>query len=128
MDCLFNGEYPVDIKSINCFSFKWLRSPDDVKEKYYHYYLQLQVYLQLFDKEKGFLLFKDKNSGALKIFWYDKDQEAFDKVLANLAFIHRACIDKKFVKRPYTASSKECKRCFMRIHCWKKPYEKRRWG
>lgn len=126
-DCHVNGTYVGELKSINCFTFKALKSNEDVRERYPHYYSQLQTYLDVYDKEEGFLLFKDKNSSALKIFWFKRDKEELDKLLQKLAHIEWAMKNKKMIKRPFTKSSFECKTCPFRMACWKKPMEGRKW-
>lgn len=126
-DGIFNGEFVFDIKSINPWSFKKL-SIEYIEEKYERYIMQLQTYLDIFDKEWGFLFFKDKGFGGLKVFWFKRDQEWFQRrVLNRMAKIHLATLNSKMIKRPFTKSSDECKGCFFRIHCWNKPMEKRSW-
>lgn len=126
-DGIFNGKYVFDIKSINFFSFKQL-SKEWLEQNHVDYIYQLQTYLDIFDKELGFLLFKDKMTSALKIFWYKRDRALFKKILNKVAQIHLATISDRMIKRPYTKSSKECKRCPFREVCWGAPMERRTWS
>lgn len=126
-DLHYDGLYVGDIKSINCFTFKALKSVEDVEERYPHYIDQLQAYLDVYDKEEGFLLFKDKNSSALKIFWFKRDPKRLETILQKLAHIEYLLKVKKMHKKPYTKSSYDCKICPMRIHCWKVPQDRRTW-
>jgi hypothetical protein len=126
LDGIFNGEYPFDIKSINPFSFKHL-SKEYIWEKYRGYVYQIQIYLELTDKEWGFLLFKDKAFSALKIFWYRRDPKILNMILDKMSKIHLATIQDKWIKRPFTRSSTECERCPMRQHCWGRSMKRREW-
>ena len=82
-DGILNGDYIFDIKSINPFSFKKLSMPY-IKENYKGYLYQLQAYFDVFDKQLGFNLFKDKAFGALKIFWYKRSPKMFNQILQKL--------------------------------------------
>jgi CRISPR/Cas system-associated exonuclease Cas4 (RecB family) len=117
VDCVFNRDYVIDIKSINPFSFKAL-SKEYIQTKYLGYVYQIQAYLDILEKDLGALLFKDKAFSGMKIFWYKKNSVLFENLLRRLANIHRATVQGKWIKRPYTKSSTECKRCPMRQHCW----------
>jgi hypothetical protein len=125
MDGLYNKEYLIDIKSINHFSFQTL-TRDIIRQNYIGYLYQLHMYLDIFGMDKGFLLFKNKNTSELRLFWYDKDEEIIKEVLDKLSVIVKA--GEVLIKRPYEAKSKECRRCFMRIHCWEKSMDRREWG
>lgn len=126
-DLIFDGTYIGDIKSISTFSFKALRNNEAVISKYPHYVIQLNTYLDVYGKEWGFLLFKDKNSSALKIFWFQFSQELMDEVLQKLAKIEVMTRKKKMIKRPYLKSSWDCKSCPFRKRCWGKPRQEMFW-
>ena len=124
-DCHFNT-FIGELKGINFFSFKNLNK-ESLPRFYKKYIDQIQAYLDIFDKEWGFLLFKCKMTSALKLFWIKRDREYFQKVLNRLAKIQLAIQHKKMLKRPFTKSSKKCKGCFMRKHCWGISMERREW-
>jgi CRISPR/Cas system-associated exonuclease Cas4 (RecB family) len=126
IDGLYNGEYVLDVKSINPFTFKVL-TEEWLKENKVGYIYQLQAYLEMMNKEWGFLIFKDKAFSALKVFWFQRDPEILQKILKKMATITRAIRDGKMMKKPYTKSSKECKWCQMRVHCWGVSAERRQW-
>lgn len=125
-DLHFAGRYVGELKSISTFSFKGL-SEEVVKDKYEHYYWQLQTYLDVYDKEEGFILFKDKNSSALKIFWFKRDPAILQVILQKLAKIQYLIENKKMITRPFKKSSWDCKTCPFRMKCWGKPREGMRW-
>lgn len=129
-DLIFDKDYIIDIKSINMFSFKWLmaKGEDYFREKFPHYIDQIQVYLELANKEWGAILFKCKNSSALQIFWIKRDPERFQRILRKLAKIHRATLNGKKIKKPYDkASHDECEICPYRQPCWGRPPKEREW-
>ena len=116
-DLLLEGKYVVDTKSCSTWAYKYL-TRDYIKEKYLGYLYQLQFYIDMYEKDWGCLLFKDKNTSNLREFWYQKNPELLQEALQKLAKIHKAVITNKMIKRPYEKSSTECKRCNMRQHCW----------
>lgn len=126
-DLIFDGQFVGELKGISFFSFKGLRTNSDVITKYPHYYTQLQAYLHVYDKEWGFLLFKDKNSSALKIFWFKRDTSHFNAILYKLVDVMEKAAAKKMIKRPYLKSSFTCKICEYRMKCWGKPTDRRTW-
>jgi hypothetical protein len=126
-DLHFDGTYVGELKGITTFSFKGLKSNDDVRSKYPHYVGQLNTYLDVYGKKKGFLLFKDKNSSALRIFWFDFDQALLDETLQKLAKIEVMSAKKKLIKRPFKKSSWDCKSCQFRQKCWGKPRQEMVW-
>lgn len=126
-DCIFEKDFVIDIKSINFFSFKQL-SRDWILANHYDYVIQIQTYLDIYDKEWGALLFKDKMTSALKIFWFKKDPEMYQRALKKMARIQLWTDSGKLIKRPFTASSTECKRCWFRKVCRGKPMERRTWS
>lgn len=70
---------PLEIKSMNPFTFKQIHSAQDIlqsKKPYIRAYAaQMQVYLLLSNSERGVFIFKDKSSGQLKEIWMDLDFE-----------------------------------------------------
>lgn len=126
VDCVFNGDYIVDIKSINRFSFQALSKPYIAAQKRKYVY-QIQFYMDILDKEWGCLLFKNKDTSALKEFWYKRNPKMLAQALIKLAKITRANHRGVMIKRPFKKSSWECKSCPMRIHCWKTPMKRREW-
>jgi len=126
-DLHFDGQYVGELKGVSTFSFKGLRDNDSVIEKYPHYYTQLQAYLHVYEKDEGFLLFKDKNTSALKIFWFVKDTPHFMEVLQKLAKVMYMSEKKVWIKRPYNKSSYDCKICPFRKPCWGRATDRRTW-
>lgn len=129
MDGLFNGDFIIDIKGINRFSFQAIAKVQNDWKKVRDYldnspfsrsnYPQLQTYMDGFDKEWGCLLFKCKDTSELMEVWFPRDREYFQKLLVQLANIARITHEKKWIKRPYLRTSKECSYCPMKHHCWK---------
>lgn len=123
-DCLFNDKYIVDCKSITCNRFDRLNK-DYVYREYPQYVYQIQLYMDMEEKEHGLLLFKNKNNSALKPIWYTRDEDMVQEALDKLFAIHEA--GDKLIGRPYKSNSWECRGCPMRIHCWKTPLEDMNW-
>jgi hypothetical protein len=108
-----------ELKSVNTFQFKKMtRHPSAWK--------QLQWYMYLTGIHKGFVLSEDKNTQEFKIEVYNFDSsivspfidraERIKEGYSNLINYH------KIVKRPYDASSPDCKRCekcSLKNACWK---------
>jgi len=126
-DGIFNKDFVVEIKSISIFGFKWLTKPW-LQEKHPAYVAQLQSYMEIFDKPWGCLLFKNKDNGGLKEFWYKRDFSYLQPYLTKLVQI-ATIKDGKKVARPkgYTKSGYPCKGCFYRRPCWGVAPEGRRW-
>lgn len=65
---LFGDEYVVEIKSVNTYQFKHLKSHPSGKK-------QLFLYMWLTGIHKGFVLCDDKNTQEFKVFAYDFDKD-----------------------------------------------------
>lgn len=80
-----NAAYPLEIKSMNPFTFKQINSAQDIlqsRKSYIRAYAaQMQVYLLLSNSERGVFLFKDKSSGQLKEIWMDLDLEFAESLI-----------------------------------------------
>lgn len=118
-DGIWNGEYVIDIKSINFFSFKQL-TYEYIEEKHSGYIDQIQAYLDVFEKEYGALIFKCKMTSQLKVFWYQRDPPSFYRALDRMVQVDKALDKEAMIKRPFKKSSRECKYCPMRKTCWSK--------
>jgi len=77
--------YPLEIKSCSDYTFKEINSYEDLKRSKKHwlqaYPTQINLYLYFTNKEKGVLLFKNKQSGQYKEIWIDFDWELADRIL-----------------------------------------------
>lgn len=85
------NEYVCEIKSVNTFQFKHMKShPSGAK--------QLQLYMHLTGIHKGFVLCEDKNSQDFKVFLYDYDAgsvETFVERLENIQIYKERFLEKK---------------------------------
>ena len=124
IDLVFNG-IVIDIKSISTFRFVGLSKhfPTD----YMNYVIQLQLYMDMLNIEKGAILFKDKNSSELKIFHLKYNAALMESILESVARLHQACKSKKLIDRPYERNDWHCKLCSYRMACWRLPMEGKRW-
>jgi hypothetical protein len=125
-DLILDGQYVGDIKSITTYKFRKLTTAF-VRENYPHYVMQLNIYLDIYQKEWGFFVFKDKNNSALKVLWFKFSPELLQETLNKLAKIQYMTEQKKMIKRPFTKSSWDCKTCPFRQKCWGKPREGMHW-
>lgn len=117
-DLIFDRDYIVDIKTINRFSFKYL-SKDWLRLNKKEYIVQVNTYMNVFQKEYACLLFKCKDTSELSQFWYRYDPDLMDLTLKKLAMISFAVDSGKMIKRPYRRTSRECKYCPFAKTCWR---------
>ena len=77
--------YPIEIKSCSDSTFREITSYEDLKRSkkqwLRNYPVQLNLYLYFTSKEKGVLLFKNKQSGQYKEVWVDFDWDLADKII-----------------------------------------------
>lgn len=116
----------MDVKSISTFRFKYLDK--NFPADYQNYVEQVQIYMDILDKKKGMLIFKDKNSGELKVKRFMRDPLLMEKILDKVAAIHKSIKRKELVDRPFGRDTWHCKLCTYRLACWKLPMEARRWS
>lgn len=116
----------MDIKSISTFRFKYLDK--NFPADYFNYVEQVQIYMDILNKTKGMLIFKDKNSAELKVKRFNSDPVLMTKILDQVAEIHKGIKAKELVPRPYGRDTWHCKLCSYRLQCWKLPMEVRHWG
>ena len=65
----------AELKTINDVGFKALT------EATYNHTVQLQTYLNILDISHGFVLYENKNTQAIKIFFQEKNIELWDKLI-----------------------------------------------
>ena len=110
-------KYVVEIKSVNTFQFKNMKSHPSGRK-------QLQLYMQLVGIHQGFVLAEDKNTQEFKIF-YEELQEAvtapFIKTLDNIQKFKESFLKRKVMADGIcqNASCKRALKCNMRDACWK---------
>jgi CRISPR/Cas system-associated exonuclease Cas4 (RecB family) len=115
-----DGElYPIDIKSIHPFLFDKINTIHDIiNSKYWHikgYYTQMQLYLFMNKKDKGYLLFKNKTTGRYKEIEVLYDQKHIDETIKKAKAIERHIESNTL---PDTiAWSTECERCPFKHLC-----------
>lgn len=84
--------YPFEIKSCSPYVFDSINTIDDLKNGKYLYLRkypsQLNLYLLMDEKEKGFFLFKNKVSGAMKEIWMDLDLELAERDIQRMVEVN----------------------------------------
>ncbi len=77
--------YPLEIKSCSEFIFNSINTYEDLKNSkktwIRNYPVQLNLYLYFTNKEKGVLLFKNKQTGQYKEIWINFDWDLVDDVI-----------------------------------------------
>lgn len=124
-DGVFN-EAIMDVKSISTFRFKYIDK--NFPADFMNYVEQVQIYMDILNKHRGMLIFKDKNTSELKIKRFPYDSTLMENILDKVAAIHKAIKEKKLIDRPYGRDTWHCKLCSYRLQCWKLPMETRHWS
>ncbi|MGC8900129.1 MAG: CRISPR-associated protein Cas4 [bacterium] len=89
---VFEGEaYPVEIKSMNPFSYEKIHSVQDMMEDLYaqKYPAQLTLYLYLTNKEKGLFILKNKSTGVIKAIDMMLDYEYAEELIKKIERINK---------------------------------------
>lgn len=77
--------WPLEIKSMNPYTFKQINSAQDIIQSKKHYIrayaAQAQIYMLLSNSEKAVFIFKDKSSGLLKEVWMDLDYTMAEELI-----------------------------------------------
>lgn len=88
--------YPIEIKSMNPFTWKKIKGVDDVKNNpaYYvrGYYDQMQLYLLMSEKPEGVIILKDKVSGQLKQIRIELDYAYAELLIQKLEAVNK-CVE-----------------------------------
>jgi CRISPR/Cas system-associated exonuclease Cas4 (RecB family) len=111
----WNGEKPVEVKSINDMGFKYRIKYNRPSDSHFR---QLQVYLDIGGWDSGFVLYENKNDQSLKIFHVQKDQEFIDALYAKWKVIYDAHKENILSIRPHKQTTKKCKGCDAFTYCW----------
>jgi len=105
---------PLEIKSMNPFTFKTINSAQDILQSKKHYIRayasQMQLYLLLSNSERGVFIFKDKSSGQLKEIWMELDYQAAEDLLKKAERIN-AFVANKETPPPIPWDEDICGRC-----------------
>lgn len=106
--------FPLEVKSMNPFTFKQINSAQDIlqsKKPYIRAYAaQMQVYLLLSNSQRGVFLIKDKSSGQLKEIWMDLDLEFAESLIQKCERIN-ACVAAGTTPEPIPWNEDVCGRC-----------------
>ena len=85
-------EFPIEIKATTRWYFDDYHDSDDFKFAEDHwvvgYYAQLQMYLMMSEKDKGFFIIKNKDNGLIKVIDVLIDYEFIEKVLKDVEKIN----------------------------------------
>ena len=114
----YKGKMVGEIKSMNTHQFKrGNKHPSAGK--------QLQWYMYLTGIHKGFVLVEDKNDQNFRIELYDYDSKIVEPYIDRAQAVKNAYIDliknKRMIKRPAfakTKDSKRCEKCVMKLSCY----------
>ncbi len=107
-----NGNrYIVEIKTVSEYAWDNLNKPEDFNEGYYvKWYAQMQIYLLLFNYEKGLFILKRKQAKQLKIVEITLDYDYAEGLLKKAEIVNKAIkenIPPDFLK----SNPVECRRC-----------------
>jgi len=87
-------DYPFDVKTISPYEFDRIDAIEDLilSKKLYqrNYPAQLQIYMLMTNCEYGFLLFKNKLTGAIKTIWAQIDFDYCDQLLKRAERVYTA--------------------------------------
>ena len=83
--------------------------------------IQLLTYMKVFNKQKGFFLTENKNTGELLVIpikMTEANQALIDRVFEWMRVVYANATEGELPKRPFTQSSFECKSCPVKKTCW----------
>jgi len=105
------NRYIVEIKTVSEYAWDSLNKPEDFNEGYYmKWYAQIQVYLLLFNYEKGLFILKRKQAKQLKIIEVELDYDYAEGLLKKAEIVNKALKENNapdFLK----SNPVECRRC-----------------
>jgi CRISPR/Cas system-associated exonuclease Cas4 (RecB family) len=106
--------WPLEIKSMNPYTFKQINSAQDIIQSKKHYIrayaAQAQIYMLLSNSEKAVFIFKDKSSGLLKEIWMELDYQVAEELIRKAERIN-AYVAKKETPPPIPWDEDICGRC-----------------
>ncbi len=110
---------PLEVKSCNQFDFEAINSVEDLRNsaKFWvrGYYDQFQLYLFMSNEPDGILLFKNKQSGALKQFVIPIDYEYAEKIAKKMELVNKHVADETYPDR--ITDKSVCQYCDFRHIC-----------
>ena len=119
-----NKQYIIEIKSVNTFQFKKMKSHPSGRK-------QLQLYMYLTGIHNGIVLCEDKNTQQFKVFCYEFNYDEVKQYIARLEkiqyFKQRLLKKGKLVKRHKGCTGYSCKMagsCAMRDVCYGRKKER----
>lgn len=84
--------------------------------------IQLLTYMKVFEKDKGFFLVENKNTGELLVIpikMNDAYRKLIDDVWDWMRMVHKNAMEGELPKRPfYSPKSKPCNECEVAKTCW----------
>jgi CRISPR/Cas system-associated exonuclease Cas4 (RecB family) len=106
-----NGKrYIVEIKTVSEFAWEKLQTAQDFNEGFYQkWYAQIQLYMLLFNHDKGVFILKRKQAKQLRIIEIDLDYSYAESLLKKAEIVNKAVKENtppEFIKNPI-----ECKKC-----------------
>lgn len=85
------------------------------------HYVQLLLYLWVTGKERGFLIYENRNDGnflVIPVVKNEKSRADLWHVVGWMREVHKAFTDEEMPKIPYRSNSKICKDCPIKKECW----------
>jgi len=111
---LFNKNFIVEIKSMNCFIY-------DKTEKHVEGEKQLRMYMYLSGIKNGIILMENKNTQDFKLNIISHNEDKIVEFISRLEFI-KSCYEAKTMPDRHdqckTELSKRCQECAYSIPCW----------
>ncbi len=110
--------YHLEIKSINHFGFQRLTDAplEDHKDQCILYLHGLKR--AGFDINKSIIIYKNKNTSAMKEFIVEYDKDRADLLIAKFEEVAYCAKIGKIPDRPYEYDSWQCEYCRWNKHCW----------
>jgi len=112
--------YPIEVKSMSPYIFDSINTLDNLKfHKYHHirgYYIQMNLYLLLEEKEKGFFILKNKSSGQIKVLEVELDYDVCEEAVKKAEQINKHVAEGTLPER-IEYQHEICGRCEFRHIC-----------
>lgn len=103
-------KYIVEIKTVSDFAWESLYTAEDFKEGFYRkWYGQMQIYLLLFQYERGLFILKRKSAKQIRIIEIELNYEYAEGLLKKAEVVNKALKESTppdFIKNPI-----ECRKC-----------------
>lgn len=111
----WGGRKLYELKSISPTRFEFRRmykKPDDKT------YEQAQIYLFALDLEAGYVIYENKGTQEVLIFYIERDEKVINRVLKRWNVAYNYYQEDVVPPRPYKRESDDCRFCDLEKYCW----------